>query len=174
MSDIVVTVPKNFRYGDAKPGLAAWLSEGDAPGTPWTGEHYEFTTWGWCPKIQVGERVYVACNGRIVGYAPLTSIMFGFDVLGKNRPTKVQDRITLYRGGGAVACTIPEPVLGFRGWRYRWWDYSVEQPLDLSEYLTTEEPNQLKGIDDGPPLPPIGRVLPCFREWYAKQSGGAQ
>src|SRR4051794_12270790 len=75
VSDVVVTVPKNFRYG-GKRGLAAWLDEGDAPGEPWSGEYYEYSTWGWCPQITSGERVYVACEGRIVGYAPLVSVIF--------------------------------------------------------------------------------------------------
>jgi hypothetical protein len=35
----------------------------------------------------------------------------------------------LVRHAGAVACTIPEPIRGFQGWRYRWWDRSVEVPF---------------------------------------------
>jgi hypothetical protein len=143
MADIVVTVPKNFRYGD-KVGLAAWLSEGDAPGDPWSGDSYDFTTWGFCPKIQKGERVYVVCEARLVGYAPLTYIMFGEDLLGTNRPTRVQDSIVLGRAGGAVACTIDLPIVGFRGWRYRWWDREDEKPLDLSPWLNPQPKEPVK------------------------------
>jgi hypothetical protein len=132
MSDIVVTVPKNFSYG-GKRGLAAWLSEGDAPGEPWSGEEYEYSTWGLCPKIEIGERVYVVCEGRLVGYAPLTDIIF-IGALHKANHSE-QGRIILVRGGGAVACTIDQPIIGFRGWRYRWWDYSLEKPLDLSPWM---------------------------------------
>lgn len=137
MSDIVVTVPKNFRYGDSPPGLAAWLSEGDAPGEPWSGETYCFSTWGWCPQIKRGERVYVVCNGRLVGYAPLLYLDFDDDTVEDGEwPRRAQAPIYLIRGGGAVACTIAEPITGFRGWRYRWWKYEQEMPLDLSPYLS--------------------------------------
>jgi hypothetical protein len=40
--------------------------------------------------------------------------------------------IAFVREGGAVACTIDAPITGFRGWRYRWWEYAEERPLDLS------------------------------------------
>lgn len=141
MSDIVVTVPKNFRYGNAAPGLAAWLSEGDAPGEPWSGDLYEFGTWGFCPDIRPGERVYVVCSGRIVGYAPLVALEFDGQVIGPRQPIpqKRQGRIILVRGGGAVASTIPQPVTGFRGWRRRWWDRAVERPIDLSEFTRPQE-----------------------------------
>jgi hypothetical protein len=32
------------------------------------------------------------------------------------------------RRGGAVACTIPEEIPGFRGYRNRWWNQSTEVP----------------------------------------------
>ena len=55
MADVVVTVPKNFTHPDAPglKGLAAWLAEGDPPGSEWSGDEWEFTTWGlWmsCPS----------------------------------------------------------------------------------------------------------------------------
>ena len=123
MPDVVVTVPKNFTHPSApgKRGLAAWLAEGDAPGEPWSGEEWFFTTWGAEPDIEIGERVYVVCEGRLVGYAPLTDLL----VLGRE--------INFVREGGAVACTIPTPITGFRGWRYRWWDRSEEVPLELED-----------------------------------------
>lgn len=141
MSDIVVTVPKNFTYPAApgKRGLAAWLAEGDAPGSAWTGQRYRFSTWGFCPDIQRGERVYVVCEGRLVGYAPLVDLYFGGALLGTGRPAGVVDTIDLIRAGGAVACTIPEPITGFRGWRRRWWDRSIEVPLDLTKPATPEK-----------------------------------
>ena len=126
MPDIVVTVPKTFRYA-GKVGLAAWLAEGDCPGQPWTGDYSVFTTWGGRPDIQPGERVYVVCEGRLVGYAPLVELNW------------CGNRVELVRAGGAVACTIPEPITGFRGWRYRWWDTIVEMPLDMSHLYPEPE-----------------------------------
>ena len=41
MSDVVVTVPKNFRCC-GKVGLAAWIAEGDAAGEKWSGEEWHF------------------------------------------------------------------------------------------------------------------------------------
>lgn len=35
----------------------------------------------------------------------------------------------LVRRAGAVAVTIPEPITGFRGWRYRWWPREAEVPF---------------------------------------------
>jgi len=130
--DVVVTVPKNFTHPSApgKKGLAAWLAEGDPPGSEWSGDEWEFSTWGPTPDIKPGERVYVVCEGRLVGYAPLTELVAGGG----------WGTVVFVRGGGAVACTIPEPVTGFRGWRYRWWDRSAEVPLDLSAYLATAHP----------------------------------
>jgi hypothetical protein len=137
--DIVVTVPKDFRYG-GKKGLAAWLSEGDAPGEPWSGDTYDFSTFGVQPNIEFGEVVYVACEGRIVGYAPLVAMMFkGEMVVDEDHPKAVIQKglgpILLVRGGDAVAVTIPQAVVGFRSWRYRWWERSIETELDLSGYL---------------------------------------
>lgn len=124
MPDIVVTVPKTFRYGDNQPGLASWVAEGDNAGDPGSWEHdddqgYVFTTYGGKPDITPGDRVYVVCEYRLRGYAPLIDCRCE------------GGRIHLIRGGGhtAVAVTIPERIVGFRGWRYRWWDRSVEVPF---------------------------------------------
>jgi hypothetical protein len=64
MPDVVVTVPKNFTHPSApgKKWLAAWLGEGDAPGTPWSGTDWYFTTYGPIPSIKPGERIYVVCD----------------------------------------------------------------------------------------------------------------
>lgn len=128
MPDVVVTVPKNFTHPDfpGKKGLAAWLSEGDAPGEPWSGQDWCFSTWGMPPNIIPGERVYVVCEGRLVGYAPLTELSL--------QNEKGWGAIGFFRKGGAVTCTIPRYIQGFRGWRYRFWDLVEEVPLDLSKY----------------------------------------
>lgn len=117
MSDVVVTVPKTFYY-EGKVGLAAWTAEGDLPGDEWSGLDSHFYMGGTPPDIQKGERVYVVCEGKLRGYAPLVRI----EIYG---PT----RFALVRRGGAVAVTIPEPVRGFQGYRYRWWNVEDEVPF---------------------------------------------
>lgn len=136
MSDVVVTVPMNFTHPNApgERGLRAWLAEGDAPGQPTTGELWDFTTYGpKVPEIARGERVYVVCQGGVVGYAPLVDLRFRKGPWG-------QFCIQLIRAGGAVAVSIPERVTGFRGWRYRWWNRSIERPIDLSEFINPRKP----------------------------------
>jgi hypothetical protein len=113
MSDVVVTVPKD-RWAD-------WIDEGDLPGQPWgAGDAglegwYDFYLGGPMPKIEPGERVYIVAHGRLRGYSPLIHL-------------DRQER-SLVRRGGAVAITIPDPIRGFQGWRYRWWDRSAEVPF---------------------------------------------
>ena len=119
MSDVVVTVPKNFTHVCAPglKGLAAWIAEGDAAGEPWSDREWSFTV-GWRqPRIEPGERVYVVCEGRLRGYAPLIRLD---DDCGT---------VELIRGPGAVAMTIADGITGFRGFRYRWWDRSTEIPF---------------------------------------------
>lgn len=108
--DVVVTVPKSF-------GLDTWIAEGDAAGEPWSGQEWHFYLGGAVPNIQPGERVYVVYNGKLRGYAPLV------------RVERNGWRLALVRHGGAVAVTIPEYIKGFRGWRKRWWDRSIETPF---------------------------------------------
>lgn len=109
--DIVVTVPMTF-------GLDTWIAEGDAAGDEWTGELWGFTVAGGRPGVKPGERVYIVCEKRLRGYAPLVELV------------QLGPRYwELGRGGGAVAVTIPEPIVGFRGWRYRWWEYETEMPF---------------------------------------------
>lgn len=111
--DVVVTVPKSF-------GLQAWIDEGDAAGDPpdptitWPRE-WDFYLGGARPDIKPGQRVYVVYNGALRGYAPLVRV----DWYGGRR-------YSLVRHAGAVAVTIPEFIQGFRGFRYRWWDRSIE------------------------------------------------
>lgn len=113
--DVVVTVPKSF-------GLQAWIEEGDAAGDPpsrWQQE-WDFYLGGNRPNIKQGERVYVVYNGALRGYAPLVRI--------DTNPYE-RWRFSLVRHFDAVAVTIPEYIQGFRGWRYRWWDRSIEVPF---------------------------------------------
>jgi hypothetical protein len=114
MSDVVVTVPKTFEFAGLR-GLAAWAAEGDLPGDEWTGMESHFYMGGSPPDIRPGERVYVVCEGKLRGYAPLVRV-----------ETYGPGRFALVRRGGAVAVTIPEPVRGFQGYRYRWWARDVE------------------------------------------------
>ena len=91
-----------------------WIAEGDAAGEPETGAE-----WGWRTKhpligrIRLGDRFYVVSHGRLRGYAPVTFTTCG----------------AIWRHGGAVACTIEEPILGFRGLRKRWWPRDQERPF---------------------------------------------
>ena len=110
MSDVVVTVPSRL--------WEAWLAEGDLPGEPWSGQESYFYLGGHWPNIASGERVYIVARGRLRGYAPLVRIE-GAEV----------DGYYLVRHGGAVACTIPERIVGFRGFRYRWWKREDEKPF---------------------------------------------
>jgi hypothetical protein len=117
MTDVVVTVPKSF-------GLQTWINEGDAAGDPPDPtinfqREWDFYLAGYAkPIIKPGERVYVVYNGALRGYAPLVRI----DLQGGWR-------YSLVRHAGAVAVTIPEFIQGFRGWRYRWWNYGDEVPF---------------------------------------------
>lgn len=120
MSDIVVTVPKTFTHFAApgKKGLAAWVAEGDAAGDEWSGTLWGFSVGGARPSINPGERVYIVCEGKLRGCAPLVRI----DQIGARY-------WELGRGDGAVACTLPAGIKGFQGWRYRWWDRVIEIPF---------------------------------------------
>lgn len=133
--DVVVTVPKNFKHPEAldKRGLAAWLAEGDPPGQD-SGQLWAFACSGPEPKINPGERVYVCCEGMLVGFAHLVELSWQGKGSGWPKP-KGFARWSLIRGGNAVACTIDEKIIGFRGWRYRWWSREAEKPLDLSPWL---------------------------------------
>jgi hypothetical protein len=108
--DVVVTVPKWF-------GLRQWINEGDAVGTPWSGQLWHFDCGGGRPNIKTGERVYIVCQDRLRGYAPLVRLEWN------------GHRGSFIRGGNAVAVTLSENVKGFQGWRYRWWEYSKEMPF---------------------------------------------
>lgn len=133
MTDVVVTVPKNFTdfRSPGKRGLAAWIGEGDPAGESWSGELWDFWIGYSFPDIRPGERVYVVCDGKLRGYAPLVRIAEQVERVAVRRPGDKSSRIryALMRGGGAVAVTIPEPIVGFRGFRYRWWRREIEVPF---------------------------------------------
>lgn len=113
----MVTVPKTFRFA-GQVGLAAWVAEGDLPGEEWSGNDSHFYLGGGSPDIQPGERVYVVCEGRLRGYAPLVRIEhFG------------SRSYALVRQGGAVAVTIDRKIRGFQGFRYRDWAREEERPF---------------------------------------------
>ena len=112
MTDICVTVPK--------AQWQAWIGEGDLPG-----EEAQYESHFWIgnlrPTIAPGERVYIVAHGKLRGYAPLVRVESPCEL----RP----ERMCLVRAGGAEAVTIPEPIRGFQGWRYRWWRRSAEVPF---------------------------------------------
>lgn len=120
MPDIVVTVPMTFTHTAApgKVGLEAWIAEGDAAGTKWSGVLWGFTVAGGGPNIKPGERVYIVCEGKLRGYSPLVNLVQISWLYWE-----------LVRGGDAVAVTLPEPIKGFQGWRYRWWGRHSEIPF---------------------------------------------
>lgn len=124
MPDVVVTVPKTFTHQCApgQRGLAAWIAEGDAAGEPWSGELWRFSLYGASPRIEPGERVYIVCEDRLRGYAPLVRLDF-------EQQYKSRGHIGLIRGGDAVAVTIDLKIKGFRGWRCRWWHRDNEMPF---------------------------------------------
>jgi hypothetical protein len=115
VADVVVTVPKKL--------WSMWLEEGDLAGEPWS-QSAEYHFWlrrDALPTILPGERVYVVAHGRLRGYAPL--------VRTELRCRLAPSRACLVRRNDAVAVTIPDPIVGFQGWRYRWWDRSAEVPF---------------------------------------------
>ena len=111
MTDVVVTVPK-LMWGD-------WIEEGDLPGEEESDYVFHFWLRGVPPDMQAGDRVYIVAHGKLRGYAPLRRVEQSCELR--------FSRSCLVRNGDAVAVTIPEPVRGFQGWRYRWWKYEDEQ-----------------------------------------------
>jgi hypothetical protein len=111
MADVIVTVPNSF-------GLDAWIDEGDLPDEPWSGLEWHFYLGGPVPDIKPGERVYVTYNGKLRGYSRLVRIeRYG------------SRGFALVRHNDAEAVTIDTPIPGFRGFRYRFWDYADEKPF---------------------------------------------
>jgi len=109
--DLVVTVPKDL--------WADWIAEGDPADSaePPTGIEWGFYV-GWRqPDMRIGDRLYIVSWGKLRGYAPITRVM------------ETERGWAIIREGGAVAVTIPEPIVGFRGFRKRWWMRSHERPF---------------------------------------------
>lgn len=110
MTDLVGTCPKDV--------WEKWIAEGDPAGTPESGEE-----WGWytrdplARKIAPGDRFYVVAHGLLRGYAPVVRVIDHVD------------SFVICRRGGAVACTIYDPIPGFRGLRERWWRREIERPF---------------------------------------------
>jgi hypothetical protein len=119
--DVVITVPKSF-------GWENWIAEGDPAGSSrWSGLEWHFYLSNRRPKIDPGERVYVVFNGKLRGYAPLVKIDEDDMRAGALEPYgPPRYRYALVRHGDAVAVTIPRTILGFRGFRYRFWEYGEE------------------------------------------------
>lgn len=116
MSDVVVTCPQWF--------WEEWIEEGALPGEDCPPDtEYHFYLGGAVPRIQPGERVYVVALGKLRGYAPLVRV----EPRALTEPGRAG--FALVRQDGAVAVTLPEPVYGFRGFRYRWWEREAEMPF---------------------------------------------
>ena len=112
--DLVVTVPARI--------WTAWLAEGDQAGGPRrVGVEYWFNT-PTRPQVEPGSRVYVVAHGKLRGYAPLHRI-------DPDPQSKGGKGVLLIRRGDAVALTIPDPIKGFQGYRYRWWSLDLERPF---------------------------------------------
>ena len=109
MTDVLVPVPTHL-WDD-------WIAEGDLPGDAATGDEYTYWLGGTPPQMRPGDRVYICAHGKLRGYAPLTSIVL------------IPGGFGLCRRGGAVACTIDEPIPGFWGFRYRFWPRDDERPF---------------------------------------------
>lgn len=148
MSDCVVTVPMNFTHSccPGLRGLDAWVAEGDAAGDEeQSGVEWEFTTGGPEPNCQVGDRLYIVCEYRLRGYAPIV------------RVEASKGRVVFVRRGGAVAVTILERIVGFQGWRYRWWYWEHEVPFP--DWRTA---NRVYRPSEKPIKEATERVLPLF------------
>ena len=124
--DYVVTVPMTFTHADSPGliGLDAWIAEGDAAGDPATGKEWWFTTFGVLPLFEAGSRLYIVCEDMLRGYAPLTGILFD-----ESRERNGSAPLAFVRRGGAVAVTIDDRIIGFRGYRHRWWNRRDEYPF---------------------------------------------
>jgi len=104
MTDLVGTCPKSF--------WEAWLAEGDLAGFPDTGTRYFWNSkHPLVSKINPSDRFYIVAHGKLRGWAPVIFVNSNY----------------ICRHGNAVACTIDEPITGFRGLRKRWWKREIEQ-----------------------------------------------
>jgi len=110
MTDLVVTVPKGMWLD--------WIREGDVAGDPASSLEWGFHLGGGRPPISPGERLYIVAWGRLRGYAPVT------------RVERTGRGWCIVRKGGAVACTLDQEIVGFRGWRKRWWENEDERSFE--------------------------------------------
>ena len=130
------------------------IDEGDLPGEEWSGTYWSFflrsaapgvpglhpgeepmtvdeaigplANFGGQPRRNLWQHVahdvrcYVVAHRRLRGWAPLVALEL--------TPVR-RDLVALIRRGGARAVTIERPIVGFRGWRYRWWERTAEVPF---------------------------------------------
>jgi hypothetical protein len=119
--DVVVTVPKD-RW-------LQWLAEGDLPGDP----PEESASWDFylssTPPYTPGARCYVVAWGRLRGYAPM-------------QPPQRVGHKAIVRSDGAVPCTVPFPIRGFRGAVARSWDRNEE--IAFPDWATAGLPANLR------------------------------
>lgn len=112
MADLVGTCPKGF--------WEEWLVEGDCAGEPATAQEYEWHTGSrLISKIGEDDRFYIVAHGKLRGWATVIAV---------HRDDNYPGGI-IVRAGGAVACTIPKVIPGFRGLRKRWWPRETEVPF---------------------------------------------
>lgn len=110
--DVVACVPRHV--------WPHWLEEGGTPEAPDPSTVYGFGVPSAPKLLRAGDRLYIACAGRIRGYAPVLWIQSRID----------SRAVDLIRDGkSAVAVTIAERVPPFRGFRYRWWTRDQERPF---------------------------------------------
>ena len=141
--DLVVTVPKWF--------WPEWIEEGELPGESIESDDggWEFSV-GWRkPPIVPGDRLYIVAHGRLRGYAPVTGLRRECD--------EPDGKWCIVRRGGAVAVTIDETIVGFRGWRQRWWQREDEKPFP--DWMTAGVPdNQVAEIEEVAEIKRAGKV----------------
>ena len=118
--DLVATCPKSF--------WDEWLEEGDCAGDPESGQLY-----GWhtghplVVEATIGDRFYVVAHGKLRGYALVADVHVWHRSI--QRQYRQRPGGVIYRAGGAVAVTIPQPIPSFRGLRKRWWRRDSEVPF---------------------------------------------
>ena len=89
-----------------------------------------------------------------------TALMLATALAGEGgKVAVIGQRYGLVRHGGAVAVSLPEYIQGFRGYRYRWWDYDQERPFpqwqDQSARLVVPDETTLRARNI-PETPPHG------------------
>jgi hypothetical protein len=113
--DLVGTCPKDF--------WEEWIAEGDAAGDPESGAEYGwYTGSALAGSIGEGDRFYVVAHGKLRGWAPVVFVE-------NSRTDNGRGSWVIVRKGGAVACTVPQEMKGFRGLRRRWWKREEERPF---------------------------------------------